>query len=131
MKKLIYIFCATMAITIFACKKDPGQGGFATIHGKLLVIDYNSNYTAVNDSFYAQGENIFITYGSDSSVADNVKTSFNGEFKFDYLRKGKYTIFAVSKDSTTTSSKTKAVIKHIEITEKKQNIDIGDIVVLN
>lgn len=131
MRKLIYVICLSLSLTFFACKKDPGPGGFATIHGKLLVIDYNSNFTAVNDSFYAKGENVYITYGSDSTVADNVKTSFNGEFKFEYLRKGKYTVFAVSKDSTTTSSKTKAIIREIEITEKKQNIDIGDIVILN
>jgi hypothetical protein len=126
MKKILILSIA--AATIFtACKKEPGQGGRATIKGKLITVDYDDTFTIIKDTFPTQGENVYIMYGDDNTVADNARTSFDGTFEFEYLRKGKYRIFAVSKDtSAKTSNRTIEVLKTIEIKEKKEVVTVED-----
>lgn len=131
MIKLKHVVVAFLILPFFlACKKDPGAGGKATIKGRLFVRNYNSDFTLLLDQYYIQGENVYITYGDETVVGDNVKTSYDGSFEFPYLRKGKYKVFAVSKDSTSASA-TKAIIKEIEITKTKQVVVLPDIIIIN
>lgn len=131
MKKNKFIPVVFMLILlVVSCKKDPGTGGRAIIKGKLKVKNYNSSFTVLQDEYYAPGENIYIIYGDESSVGDNIDTAPDGTFEFKYLRKGKYKIFAVSKDKDNpTFTGTITISKETEITDKKQVIDLGDIVV--
>ena len=126
MKKILFVFAiATFIIT--ACKKEPGQGGRSTIKGKFFTVDYDDTFTIIKDTFPTQGENVFILYGDDNTVADNARTSFDGTFEFEYLRTGKYRIFAVSKDTAAkTSNRTIEVMRTIEIKEKKEVVTVED-----
>ena len=57
----------------------------------------------------------FIIYGDkDEIYDDNAKTSYDGTFKFKNLRKGKYKIFAYSKDESSVNPLT-PIITEIEI----------------
>jgi hypothetical protein len=125
-----YISICIIALALIAsCKKPEGQGGRASIQGKLLIRNYNNGFTILQDTFYVAGENVFIMYGNETSVGDNVKTAPDGSFKFEYLRKGKYKIFVTSKDKQNpTFTGTIPVIKEVEITSNKQTVDVGDIV---
>jgi hypothetical protein len=127
------IILFVMAITVVvACKKEPGQGGRATIKGKVITIDYDATYTIAKDTFPAQGENVYLLYGDDNSVGDNTKTSFDGTFEFPYLRTGKYRIFVVSKDTAAKiSNKTIEVLKEVNITEKKQVKTLDDFTIFD
>lgn len=124
-------FFVVSFLTFISCKKDPGPGGKANIKGKVYVKNYDLSYTILLSEYYEQGENVYITYGDETEVGDNVKTSYDGSFVFPFMRKGKYKIWAISKDSTSSDpSATKAVIQEIEIKERKGDVTIPDLVIL-
>ncbi len=131
MKKIRLISSAfVLLLFIVSCTKEPGPGGKATVKGKLKVQNYNSSFTVLQDTYYAAGKNIYIIYGDETAVGDNIDTAPDGSFEFRFLRKGKYKIFAVSKDKDhPTYTGTISITKDVEITDKKQTVDIGDLVV--
>lgn len=81
---------------LFSCTKGPGPGGRASIKGKIFARNYNNGYVKV-DSGYIGGQKVFIKYGDEPGVGDNVDTDLSGTYVFPYLREGKYTVYAYSK----------------------------------
>lgn len=130
MRSIIAFGFVALLLAFSACKKAPGPGGKAKIRGKVYVKNYNSNFTSILSEYYLQGENVFITYGEENVVGDNVKTSYDGSYEFPYLRPGTYKVFAVSKDPHGNSAEI-SVIREVVITGKKQVVEIPDIVVYN
>lgn len=131
MKKSILLLSASMLLFVSACKKDPGEGGFASIKGKVFVKDYNTYFTVLNGEYYGQAENVYIIYGDDARVGNSIKTAYDGSFQFDFLRKGKYKVYALSKDSAyATSSKTKEILMQVTIVDRKQKVELPDLVIL-
>lgn len=126
----INIFILITACFI-SCKKEAGPGGKANIRGKVYVKNYDPSYTILLSEYYEQGENVYITFGNETTVGDNVKTSYDGSFVFPYMRVGKYKIWSISKDSSSADpSATKAIILEIEIKKRKGDITLSDIVIL-
>lgn len=122
-----FIFGATLLLTLSACKKDPGPGGLASISGKVFVYDYNA-FGALVDSGYVAGERVYLSYGENASVDDDTRTYIDGSFTFEWLQKGKYTVWAVSDCDTCPLLQT--TVKHtIEITKRRENITIPDLVI--
>jgi len=118
-------------IIISACKKQPGEGGFATIKGRLFVRNYDPTYTVLLSKYYLPGESVYIIYGDNNEVGDNVRTTPDGTFTFKYLRKGKYKVYAIGEDSTKPSvSVPKETLVEIEIKEKREVVDVGDLVII-
>lgn len=125
-----YVICCLMAVLFCTCKKQPGEGGFASITGKVYVKNYDATYTIVQSEYYLLGENVHIIYGDGTEVGNSVKTSFDGSFTFNYLQKGKYKIFVVGEDTTKPNlSVPKEVMVETTITSKKQKIDLGTLVI--
>lgn len=128
LKKLV--FSSLCLLLILSCKKQPGEGGFATISGKVYVKNYDATYTVVQSEYYLLGENVYIIYGDGTEVSNTVKTSYDGSFTFNYLQKGKYKIFVVGEDTTKPNlSVPKEVIVETTISKKKQKVDLGTIVI--
>ncbi len=74
-------------------------------------------------------EDVYIIYGDkDDFYDDNVKTSYDGNFKFTNLRKGNYRIFAYSKDKSNISQPLTPVMESIEI-GGKDDANIGKITI--
>tara|TARA_B100000809_G_scaffold266703_1_gene330874 strand:+ start:3975 stop:4736 length:762 start_codon:yes stop_codon:yes gene_type:complete len=72
-----------------------------------LIIDVATQgrpqITLQNGAF--ADEDVYIIYGDDDDIFDdNVKTNFDGTFKFSNLRKGSYKVFAYSKDESNIST---------------------------
>lgn len=113
-----------------SCKKAPGEGGFASISGRVYVKNYDPTFTIVQSEYYLPGENVYIIYGEGTEVGNSVKTSYDGSFVFNYLQKGKYKIFVVSEDTTKPSLSVPTNITiQTEITSKKQKVDLGTITI--
>ena len=76
-------------------------------------------------------EDVFIVYGDQSGYGDKVSTDLNGNFEFRFLRKGIYTIYSLSDtlQSSNVSYNQFPVAVKVEITDKKQVIDIGALTV--
>lgn len=124
MKNLFLILL--IGLTLVSCKKVEGQGGSASIEG--FVYEYKLNLLGDTISRYsAADQDVYIIYGNeDTFYDDNIKTSYDGSFKFPYLQKGKYTVF-VYEDCATCLSGKKEILRTIEITKKNQVIDLDTI----
>jgi hypothetical protein len=119
---------ALLALIFFACDKPAGEGGTSTIHGRIWIRDFNTNFTQLQAEYWALEERVYIIYGGDTSefYDDDIRTSFDGSYEFSYLRPGKYAIFAYSDDSTTITypGGVYAVFREVEITGEDQTVEV-------
>ncbi len=126
MKNIFLLVLIGLVIT--SCTKEEGEGGSGSIKG--FVYEYKLNILGDTISRYAAADqDVFIIYGNeDTFYDDNIKTSYDGSFKFPYLQKGKYTVF-VYEDCPTSDcpSGKKEILRTIEITKKKQTVDLDTI----
>lgn len=109
-----------------SCSKVEGPGGSSSIVGKIHINVYDIAGNLIND-YDAPDEDVFLIYGEDGTFYDDdVKTSYDGSFEFDYLQKGKYTLFVYQKCNSCASGK-EPVFVDVEITDSKTTIDVGTI----
>lgn len=125
MKKLILFL---IPLAVIACSKDPGVGGSSSIQGTIMVVDIVVGNPV--DTTYAEGEDVFLLYGTDTlkPYDDSFETSWNGTYKFDYLRKGTYTVFVYS-DDYPNSTDSEPVFNTIEIDKNGTEYTLDDIVI--
>jgi hypothetical protein len=114
-----------------SCEKEEGEGGTSSITGKVVVRQYNSNFTTLVEQYYAPDENVYIVYGDDVVYGDKTSTNYDGTFKFDYLREGNYKVFVYSEDSANyPTQKEIPVIREVKITKRNQEVTVNQIVIL-
>ena len=135
--RLFAIGSIILAIALFgSCKKDPGQGGTSTISGKLKVLDYDLNpisgYWELNREYYGPDIRVYIIYGDDEVYSDDFRTDPNGNFEFKWLRKGDYTIFAFSDDTTgNIVSGVESISMDVKISKNREKVTVEDLVVID
>jgi hypothetical protein len=123
-----WIILISLLFILSACTKTEGTGGAATVKGTVIVEDYNSFGTLLS-TYPAQDQKVFIIYGADDNIVeDDVSTSYDGTFEFEFLRKGTYTAFVYS-DCRTCDSGDSAVKVTFEIDAKKDVIDLSKIII--
>ena len=133
--KNLFVLTAVISLFMVSCAKDEGEGGNSSITGKVFVKDYNSEYTSVHHEYYAMDEDVFIMYGDHNYYDDKTTTGYDGTFRFGNLRKGKYTIFVYSDDTTYYSNwspdnpESYPIIKEVEITKNNQEINLDEIII--
>ena len=94
-RTLILLLTAIIACCFFSCNKGEGEGGRATIEGSVYVINHpDDTYTLETDTMAAVKTDVFIIYGDDNYIGDDVETDQNGHYRFKYLKPGTYTILA-------------------------------------
>lgn len=99
--KIVYIFLLLISVSLLSCEKVEGPGGTSSIIGKIWVKDYTSDFAVLKAEFWAEEEDVYIIYGSDTIHSDKNVTNFDGSYRFQYLNEGTYTIYAYSRDSST------------------------------
>ncbi|MFM7233291.1 MAG: hypothetical protein ACKOZM_01795 [Flavobacteriales bacterium] len=129
----IWIFIALLAVA--SCKKEAGDGGNSSIKGKItreLRVILNNPSTTVG-VFPAADEDVYIIYGNHVSPDDRVQTNYDGEYEFLYLRPGKYTVYAFSKDTNAVAvpwdEDHMTVLQELEITEGNQQVLASDMTI--
>ena len=127
--KKIFLITLPLIFIVCLCKKEAGEGGNSSIYGKVYVKDYNSTFTVLQEEYYGQDVDVYIIYGDDKSYGDKQKTSYDGTYEFKYLRSGMYHIYTYSKDSSLQTNALIPIIKDVEITKKRQNVEIPEIVI--
>ncbi|MFM7769520.1 MAG: hypothetical protein ACKO8Q_03095 [Bacteroidota bacterium] len=134
MKYLFFIFWISVAF--YACTKDPGLGGAGIISGKVnkevRVVLTNPN-TAIYTVPAADHE-VYIVYGGHTSPDDKVVTNFNGEFEFRNLRRGNYTIYTYSRDTTGTNPPVvdpskMVILQEVELVDNHDQVILSDLTV--
>jgi hypothetical protein len=133
MKRSLYILLCMISVLfiVTSCSKDAGQGGNSSIFGKVYVKDYNSTFTVLQSEYYGGELDVYIIYGDEKSYGDRTRTNYDGTYEFKYLRPGKYHIYAYSRDSTLQTTSLLPIIKDVEITKRKQTVEVPEITILN
>jgi hypothetical protein len=125
--QIALIFTLTL---FFSCSKEAGDGGNSSIFGKVYAKDYNDAFTLLLGEYYEANQDVYIIYGDDKTYSDKTVTNPDGLYEFKYLRPGKYTVYTYSKDSTLqTVSNRIGVLQTVEITEKKQDVEVPNLVI--
>jgi len=122
------IFPLLIILLVFsACSKEEGEGGNATIKGKVFANDFDSDGEFVGQ-YYVSEADVYIVYGDDDFYNDNVKTHHDGSFRFEYLRPGNYQLYTYSKCRTCVEPQV-PVFVDVVIAENDQVIELEDIVI--
>lgn len=127
----ILSICLLAAFIVSGCKKDPGDGGNSILKGKVIVRTYSLYPSRYTDS-EAKDEDIYIIYGNNGNAFDDrTKTSYDGSYKFETLKKGNYHIFIYSDDTTSTNFGNKTqVILDTEITKNRSELELPTISII-
>lgn len=113
-----------IAVSFYSCKKGPGDGGRASIKGKVYTINYNSSFTVPQDSGYLGAQKVYLIYGDEIAVGDDQDSNNEGAYEFKFLRKGSYKVFVYTK--TLANHIDSAIVQEVEITDSKQTIELPD-----
>ncbi|HET6243119.1 MAG: hypothetical protein H0V01_09695 [Bacteroidetes bacterium] len=114
-------------LTVFrAADKD----GSSSIKGKVLVKKYNFNFSQILSQYNGSDEEVYLKFGNEPSFSKRIRTSYDGNYEFKGLRKGKYKVFSYSKaPSNSSPSGTVTVVMDVEITTNNQVINLADLVI--
>lgn len=98
MKKYKLIFVLLPFLFFSSCINEEGEGGTAVVDGYIhKVIHPDGTYKLKADTVVGARTNVFIMYGDKKPYGDKMDTGADGYFRFEYLTKGDYTIFAYNK----------------------------------
>ena len=133
--KNVLIICA-IAISFMACEKPAGEGGTSVIEGQVYKIyTFQNSLTGEMDTLYYQldsGKDIFIIYSDNETDVydDKFETDYNGKYRFEYLRKGDYTLYTYA-DSIDASNINYdyAIFRHININSNNSDNSVEDFVI--
>jgi len=120
---------------ITACSKEEGEGGNGVITGRVYQMDMRPD-NSVRAEYYVSETRVYIIYGSEDAVYhDDMRTDYDGRYKFSWLRPGTYTVYTYSEcninfDSDCPPSAEYAIKRTVTIA-KKEIAEVEDIVVLN
>ena len=135
------LLAATLLHGLNGSQKYEGEGGRSKITGKLTINEklYINGILSQTVSYTGAAEDVYIVYGTQDSIFDNkVECNYDGNFSFNNLFPGTYTIFAYNEIFNTGNSitnndddyYTKVPVKYTVELGKNQTIDLGEIIVL-
>ncbi len=122
---VLVLLIAAIGISFNSCKKTEGVGGGASITGKIyyMTYDWNGKFIAKEQ---ARDENVYIIYGDHNIYDDDINSNYDGSYKFQYLRKGDYTVFAYQ-DCDTCDNGIQKVELQTSVTDKNATMELEDI----
>jgi len=123
-RALIYTL---MVIILASCEKQEGPGGKSSIEGTVMVKEYNRDFSVLLNEHPAHNLDVYINYGGDDLIGDDMETSQEGKFKFSFLQEGTYTLWYTS-DDTLPGSQSEIVIEHPVQLDNNQNKDLGNLI---
>jgi hypothetical protein len=94
----------------------------------LIDVANQGKATLIGEETAMTDVRVYLTYGDHSLFDESEKTGADGAFAFRNLQKGKYTVYALSKDSLT-QEYTLPVEKTIEITSDESIVNIGNLLI--
>jgi hypothetical protein len=115
---------------LLSCKKEPGPGGLASIKGRVFAYDLTNQGDSIT-SGYLGDIRVYIAAMDDSVSFDDVRTSYNGAYEFNFLRKGTYKVwvFAESDTAVFTPGRQQYFMQQAEVKDKKQEVILNDFIV--
>lgn len=127
MSKNLLLSIILLFFMFSACKHSEGYGGLATIKGKVFGKDFNSNGNLVSQDYIGDVD-VYISKHGETAYFDNVNTSYDGSFEFNFLYPGKYDIWVFGDCDSCSWSQT-YVLKTIEISDKRAIVSVEDFII--
>ena len=128
-----YLFFISALLILPSCTKTPGEGGRASITGNVEIIRRAqlNNPDSNIDTIPATDAEVFIVYGENISPDDRVFTNPDGDYAFNWLRKGDYTLFVYSEDTSAVANPLPqiAISTIVTIEDRTEVVDAGTITV--
>lgn len=124
-----------LSAVLISCSKEPGPGGLASIKGKVYVYDLTSGLDTISKGYLADMR-VFIGAADESVQFDDTRTSYDGSFEFDYLRKGKYKVWVIAESDTFAVTLPERpdgqqyYIQDVEVKEKKEEVVLPDFTII-
>lgn len=112
---------------LIACEKPEGLGGNSSIKGKVIVESYDRDMRVQQATYPATDENVFIFYGNQSVVTDDIETGSDGSFEFNFLTKGDYRLVVYSEADSIPDDI--PVEKKVSITKNNATVDAGQLII--
>jgi hypothetical protein len=130
MNKVVFAFC--ILLLFISCEKEPGEGGNSVIIGKVMMRTYTAFPTIFTET-PSMEQDVYIVYGSDgTAIDDRTRTSFDGSFKFQFLKKGDYRIFVYTEDTALANfGRDKAIILQAKISSNNSEVRLPELTVVN
>jgi hypothetical protein len=132
MKNMLFVIFTISLLS--SCKKEAGEGGLASIKGKvqtdLRLVP--SNPVTFQYSRPGVDEEVYIIYGDNTGPDDRVWTNYKGEFEFRNLRPGDYKIYVYSRDTTGSAQvnmQRMPIVREVKIEDRKGEVDAGTITI--
>lgn len=123
MRNLTTLLISISFLTLTSCDKEEGEGGKATIKGKVFTYEVSDLTGDTLATYYAAEERVYIVYGDNSIYDDETRTHYDGSFQFKYLKSGDYTVFVYS-DCDTCASKKTTVIKEVNLDKNNSMVEM-------
>ncbi|MDA3816196.1 MAG: hypothetical protein PF486_02395 [Prolixibacteraceae bacterium] len=118
------LFFSIMIFLSVSCVQEEGIGGNSSIEGVLVEKYYNKDFTVFQFERPAKGENVYLQFGNSNLADEDVETSYSGNFKFEYLWNGDYTIYYYSDDTSLETADDIEIVHEVSIGKTQSfNID--------
>lgn len=123
MKNFRLFFIVLSSVVLFSCINEEGEGGKAVVEGYLhKVLHPDGEYNFETDTVVGGRADVYIMYGDKKPYGDKMDAGPDGYFRFEYLTKGTYTVFAYSKYP---DGSEEAVSKTVTVDRKQtQTVDL-------
>ena len=131
-KTSIFLVLFSPLVAVFAsCEKEPGEGGLATIQGRIWGRDLdNDGFPKENGEGYLGGERVYIgvAAAARTDYFETVRTSYDGTYTFPFLRKGDYRVWVFSRCDSCQLEDT-VRMQTVTIRERKETVTVPDMTV--
>jgi hypothetical protein len=97
--------------SLYTYKIKDWDEGSSSVKGVLIERIYNDDLSLLLSEVPAKAQDIYIMLGGNSAFNDKVETSYNGQFEFNSIWGGDYTIYYLS-DDTADNSQPDIALKH-------------------
>ncbi|MBN1768146.1 MAG: hypothetical protein JXR50_07270 [Prolixibacteraceae bacterium] len=110
-----FLFLLLFLSAIISCTQEEGIGGSGKIQGVVVEKYYNHDFSVFQYEAPASDQDVFIQFGDNNVVDDDIETSHTGNFEFNYLWPGNYRIFYYSDDTSLQTLEDIAMVHDVKL----------------
>jgi hypothetical protein len=117
-----------LTLISLSCTHEEGEGGLASIEGKIFGKDFNSRGILVSEGYLA-GVKVYISKHNEKAYFENIDSAYDGSFKFKFLHEGTYDLWILGDCDFCNGWQQTIVLKTININSRRQKVVTDDFVV--
>ena len=135
MVKFKVVLPVLLSIILISCSKEPGPGGLASIKGKVYAYDLTAGLDTISKGYIGEMR-VYIGSADESVQFDDTRTSYDGSYEFNFLRKGKYKLWVIAESDTFSVTLPplpdgqQSYMQDVEVKEKKEEVIVPDFTII-